>query len=71
MGTPLEHAEMHCRKIGRQLGDQMPSGWGFALLLFSFNEPTETTYISNCERESMVKALRELCDKLERGDPEL
>lgn len=39
-------------------------GLGFALLLFDFNEPGMSNYISNAERATMVLALREAADRL-------
>jgi len=41
---------------------------GFTLLIFETNKsPTKGNYISNCEREDMIKGLRETADRLERG----
>ena len=56
--------ENTARTIGKLIGDQMPPGWGFALMIFQF-VGKESTWISNARREDMVKALRELADKLE------
>ena len=39
---------------------------GFALFLFKFYEGGRTNYISNAERESMIKALKEIVEGLER-----
>ena len=38
---------------------------GFALFLFKFHEDGRTNYISNAERESMIKALKEIVKGLE------
>jgi hypothetical protein len=41
---------------------------GFCLLTFPFNSPNITNYVSNANREDMIKALRETADRLERGE---
>ena len=58
----LEEAERKTAEIGRIIGDQMPKGWGFALLVFSFGEDGFMNWISNTRRADMVKALRECAD---------
>lgn len=40
---------------------------GFALLVFELGNPGIGNYVSNAERESMIKALRETADRLELG----
>lgn len=39
---------------------------GYALIVFGVSEPGISNYISNCQREDMIKALRETADRLER-----
>lgn len=65
---PLESAEVECRRLGRALGERMPDGWGFALILFSFGDGGFLTYISNAQRVAMVAALRECADKIEKEE---
>lgn len=43
------------------------NGLGFALLVFPFNEPGMSNYISNAERKDMIKALREAADRFEKN----
>lgn len=38
----------------------------FALLVF--NHPTEAQYIGNCERASMIQAMKEAAARLERNE---
>ena len=38
---------------------------GFALLVFEFNKPGISNYVSNARREDMIKSLRETADRLE------
>jgi hypothetical protein len=41
-------------------------GVGFALLMFNFGNPELANYVSNAEREVMIKALREVANHLEQ-----
>lgn len=38
---------------------------GFALLVFHFNAPGISHYISNARREDMIEAMREAADRIE------
>lgn len=62
----LEAVEVEARNIGRVIGKSLPPNIGFGLVLFSFGEDGFLTYISNAQREDMVKALRECADKIEQ-----
>lgn len=68
--APLEEAEIVARRLGHMIGDVTPPGWGFVLLLNSWGEGGFSTYISNAERTSTIKLLREMAEKIERNDPE-
>ena len=70
----LEDMEVTARRLAPQIAKQMPKGWGFSLITFTMNTPPgqgKISYISNCQREDMVKALRELLAKWERKEKEL
>lgn len=41
---------------------------GFALIVFEFHEPGIGNYISNADREDMIKALRETADRIEKNE---
>lgn len=43
----------------KRIDSALPPGWGFALLLFTFGEGGTMTWISNAEREDMLKSLQE------------
>jgi hypothetical protein len=67
----LHDMEAHARNIARLLDDRLnptrpPRTHGFALLIFAFEGP-ELTWISNAERDDMVKALKELLERFEAG----
>ena len=68
---PLEKAEITARKIGKVISKSMPKGWGFVVALFSYGDNGLTTYLSNCEREGIIKAMREIADKIENNEPEV
>lgn len=55
------------RAMGEALREVLPKGLGFALLVFATDNPGLANYISNCDREDMIKALRETADRLEKG----
>lgn len=42
-------------------------GYGFCLIIFKFHEPGTSNYISNAERPTMIQALRETADRLEKN----
>lgn len=41
---------------------------GFALVVFEFHKPGIGDYVSNADRPDMIKALRELADRLEKNE---
>lgn len=53
--------------IGERIGHALPPGWGFALLIFTFNktegEDGTMTYISNAQRDDMLRAFQEFLQK--------
>ena len=62
----LEQLEEAARVVARAVGPAFDSvGAGFAVLGFTFGEGGWSTYVSNSERDCMVKALRETADHLE------
>lgn len=54
------------RRLGREIKADMPKGFGFALLIFSY-EPESMFYISSAERDSMIAAMREFIAKHEHN----
>lgn len=66
----MRQMEASARDLGHALGDSLKERHGhigFALMLFSFDGP-EFTWISNAQRDDMIKALREFIAKFESGD---
>lgn len=60
----LINLEEHARGIGRVLKDSVPPGVGFALILFTFGGDGWLTYLSNGQREDMIKCLEETLHKI-------
>lgn len=71
MRSPLESAEITCRDIARVIKKAMPKHWGFVLILASHGNDGFMTYLSDCERDCMIKMLREMAYKLETNDKEI
>jgi hypothetical protein len=72
--TPLQ-MQLITEKIMRELGANITMalneyfpGSGFALLVFPFNNPGISNYISNAERSSMITALKESVRRLEQNE---
>lgn len=54
------------RNLAEKIKKEIP-GLGFALLVFEFHTPGMSNYISNGQREGMIKALKETVERLEKG----
>lgn len=53
--------------LARLIKDHVPPGWGFGLMMFEHGKAGNLQWVSDSERSGMVKALREMADKLEAG----
>lgn len=56
------------RGIAKVIGDVLPKGWGFSLLIFDYSKPDQKDagsmfYISSAKRETMLKAMLEFIEK--------
>jgi len=71
MRATLEEAENEARKLGRLIKADMPEGWGFVLMLVSHGENGVFTYLSDCQRQDIIKFLREIAYKLEANEKEI
>lgn len=61
----LRDLEYRSRKVALVFKDIMPDGVGYAFLMFTFGDDGWMTYASNAQRSDMIKALREMIEKLE------
>ncbi len=63
-----EEIEKKLKVIGEAIGESLPEGYGFNLLIFSFGKNGSMFYISNTERASMIEAMKEFIEKQEQQD---
>jgi hypothetical protein len=63
----IKETEELMKAAGEALGETFEN-LGFALLVFPFNEPGVSNYVSNAEREDMITALREAANRLENNE---
>lgn len=65
----IRNAEVEAmlKDIGKTIHGVMPEGFGFTLLMFSFGEGGSTFYISDAQRDDMLKAMQEFIDKQKGG----
>jgi hypothetical protein len=49
--------------LGGQIGEQLPVGWGFNLLLFTYGEGGSLFYISSAERQDVIAVMREYINR--------
>lgn len=54
-----EEIELILRDIGKRIGASIPPGWGFNLQIFEFEPGDALFYISNANREDIVKVMKE------------
>lgn len=58
-----EEIEVLLKEIGHLIGGKLPKGWGFNLMLFDFGNKGNLFYISNAERQDVIKTMREFIKK--------
>lgn len=57
-----EEVKATLAKLGRLLGDRMPFNYGFVLLVFEFGADSEMHYVSNAQREDVVRMMYEFIE---------
>lgn len=67
----LQILEAHARSLGVRIGQSLPAGVGFTLLVFTFGEGGWLTYLSSAQRADMIRTLREALHKLEQHEDKL
>lgn len=60
-----EEIEVKLKEIGHLIGDKLPEGWGFNLMVFDFGEKGSMFYISNAQRQHVVNQMREFIRRAE------
>ena len=69
----LKDTEQFMRAIGQGIDNALKlhsSNLGFALIVFEFNKPSMSNYISTGKREDMIDALEETVKRL-RGNEDM
>jgi len=64
---PLQQLEATARELGYVIGDKVPNGVGFLLVLFEYSGNLNLTYLSSGQRPSVITMLKQLLEKLQRG----
>ena len=60
--------EAKLKEIGRMIGESLPSGQGFALQIFDFGDGGNLFYISNAQREDLIRVLeKDFIPRLKAG----
>jgi len=61
----LDNPEMHdtLNKLGGVVGNALPEGWGFTLLLFSYGPDGQLFYISSAQRADVLNMMREFLQR--------
>lgn len=55
------------QQMAEKVKAMLPSDYGFTILVFPLNKPGVANYISNAQRADMIKALREMADRLDNN----
>ena len=57
------------QKIARKVDEELPDGYGFVVLAFNFGngEDNEMMYVSNANRQDIVRAMKEWIEKTEES----
>ena len=69
MNNAEEFVKGKMKNIAQKVENELPNGFGFVVLAFSFNTEPNTSqmmYVSNADRQDIVKAMKEWIDKTEK-----
>lgn len=62
-----EIVKSRMQNIARKVDEELPDNFGFIVLAFKFNEKGEMIYVSNANREDVVKSMKEFIEKTENN----
>lgn len=68
MESEEDYIKGKLQNIAQNIDKELPEGFGFALLTFKFNTKPDTSelmYVSNADRQDIVKAMKEWIEKTE------
>ena len=60
-----KYVENKMQELAQYVKRELPAGWGFVIMAFPFGEGGRLNYVSNGNREDVVKALYEFIEKTE------
>lgn len=70
-GSKTINDENFLNKMANAISESLKKAFGpktgFALLIFEFDNPGMGNYVSNVKRSTMIDALRETADRLEKN----
>ena len=58
-----EIVKRRLQRIAKKVNDELPTGFGFVVLSFAFDNSGQMMYVSNANREDIVKAMEEFAQK--------
>ena len=58
-----EVVKRRMQSIAKKVDEELPDNFGFVVLAFKFNEKGEMIYVSNANREDVVKSMEEFIEK--------
>ena len=67
MSKEEEFVKQHLQVIAQKVDRELPPNFGFAVLTFEFGKTGQMMYVSNAEREDIVKAMKEWIEKTENN----
>ena len=67
MNQMNELVKRRMQKIAQKVDEELPNGYGFVVLTFNFGKgiDNEMMYVSNANRQDIVKAMKEWIEKTE------
>lgn len=68
MNPMNEFVKSKMQKIAKKVDEELPNGYRFVVLAFNFGEgkDNEMIYVSNANRQDIVKAMKEWIEKQNR-----
>lgn len=62
-----EIVKSRLQRIAEKVNNELPTGFGFVVLSFAFDNPGQMMYVSNANREDIVQAMKEWIEKTENN----
>lgn len=63
MKNIAEEVKGHMQHIAKMIEGEIPEGWGFILMTYPHNTTGELIYVSNSNREDVIKCMDEFKEK--------